>query len=145
VTNDLKDRIAVLMLSILPFYHKKIFSLRPGVSGTQAAQYKVLWILTREGILPMSELGKHLFISKPYITTLVDQLIRDGHVERIPDTRDRRVINISITPAGEKHLQRAGVEYKTDIKNILSDLDDNDLEELRQSLEKLHSIFAKIK
>jgi DNA-binding MarR family transcriptional regulator len=111
----------------------------------QAAQYRVLWILMREGILPMSELGKHLYISKPYITTLVDQLIKEGYVERNPDTRDRRVINISITPAGRKHLQQAGVEYKADIKDILSDLDDDDLGELCQSLEKLHGIFAKIK
>jgi DNA-binding MarR family transcriptional regulator len=145
VTDDLRDRIAVLMLSILPFYHKKIFRLGHTVSGMQGAQYKVLWILMREGILPMTELGKHLYISKPYMTTLIDQLIIDGYVERIPDMRDRRVINISITPAGRKHLQQAGVEYKADIKNILSDLDDNDLEELCQSLKKLHSIFAKIK
>jgi len=145
VTDDLKDRIAVLMLSILPFYHKKIFRLRHGVSGMQEAQYKVLWILMREGILPMSELGKHLYISKPYMTALVDQLIKDGYVERIPDTRDRRVINISISPLGKKHLQQAGGEYKADIKNILSDLNENDLEELCQSLEKLHSIFARIK
>jgi DNA-binding MarR family transcriptional regulator len=145
VTDDLKDRIAVLMLSILPFYHKKIFSLGHAVTGMQAAQYKVLWILTREGILPMSELGKHLYISKPYITTLVDQLIRDGYVERIPDIRDRRVINISITPSGKKNLHRAGVGFKADIKNLLAGLDDNDLKELHQSLNKLHSIFAKIK
>lgn len=145
MTDDLRDRIAVLMLSILPFYHKKVFRSGHCGTGMQAAQYRVLWILMREGILPMSELGKHLYISKPYITTLVDQLIKEGYVERNPDTRDRRVINISITPAGRKHLQQAGVEYKADIKDILSDLDDDDLGELCQSLEKLHGIFAKIK
>ena len=36
------------------------------------------------------------------------------------------------------------MEYRTDIKTILSDLNDEDLEDLCQSLEKLHSIFAKI-
>jgi len=144
VTDELKDRIAVLMLSILPFYHKKIFRSGHCATGVQAAQYRVLWVLVREGILPMSELGKQLYISKPYMSTLVDQLIRDGYVERIPDTRDRRVININITPAGSKHLQRAGVEYRSDIKTLLSDLNDNDLEDLCQSLEKMHSIFAKI-
>jgi len=144
VTKDIRDRVAVLMLSVLPFYHKKIFRMGHCGTGIQAAQYRVLWILIREGILPMSELGKHLYISKPYMTKLVDQLIRDGYAERIPDTRDRRVINISITPAGSTHLHLAGVEYKADIKTILSDLNNEDLENLCQSLEKLHSIFAKI-
>ena len=100
MTDELKDRIAVLMLSILPFYHKKIFRSGHCATGMQAAQYTGPLDPGREGILPMSELGKHLYISKPYMSTLVDQLIRDGYVERIPDTRDRRVININITPAG---------------------------------------------
>jgi DNA-binding MarR family transcriptional regulator len=145
VTEDLRDRIAVLMLSILPFYHKKIFRSGHCATGIHAAQYRTLGVLMREGTpLTMSELGKRLYISKPYMTVLVDQLIRDGYVERMPDTRDRRVINISITPAGSRHLRRAGAEYKTDIKAILSDLNDEDLKELCLSLEKLHRIFAKI-
>jgi DNA-binding MarR family transcriptional regulator len=144
MTGDIRDRIAVLMLSILPFYHKKIFRLGHCGTGMQAAQYRVLWTLMREGILPMSELGKLLYISKPYMTNLVDQLIREGHVERIPGTRDRRVVNISITPAGIKHLHRMGMEYRADTKTILSGLDDRDLEDLCQSLETLHTIFNKI-
>ena len=144
MTEALKDRIAVLMLSILPFYHKKIFRVGTCSTGMQAAQHRVLAILKREGILPTSELGKQLYISKPYMTKLVDQLIRDGYVERIPDTRDRRVINISITLAGDKRLHQTGAEYKAEIKTILSDLNDEDLVNLCQSLETLQSIFAKI-
>ena len=131
------------MLSTLPFYRKRIFRSGPCATGVQAAQFRVLWALEREGILPMSELGKQLYISKPYMSTLVDHLIRDGYVECIPDTRDRRVININITPAGSKYLQRAAVEYRSDIKTLLSDPNDEDLEDLCQSLEKLHSIFAR--
>ena len=94
MTDELRERVAVLMLSILPFYHKKIFRSGPCATWVQAAQYRVLWVLKRKGILPMSELGNQLYISKSYMSTLVDLLIRDGYVERIPDTRDRRVINI---------------------------------------------------
>jgi DNA-binding MarR family transcriptional regulator len=145
MTTDIRDRIAEDLIALLPFYHKRIF--RPaehGVTGMMAAQYRTLGVLMRAGTLPMSELGRRQYISKPYLTVLVDQLISDGDVERIPDTRDRRVINIAITPKGKKHLRQAGSMYKEDVKLLLTDLDSNDLEELCRSLETLRNILAKI-
>jgi len=141
----LKDRIAENLIALLPFYHKKIFQPRLGVTGMQVAQYRTLGILIREGTpLPMSELGKRLYISKPYMTLLVNQLIHDGHVQRIPDTRDRRVINIVITTEGRRHLKQVASLYKENIKNILSDLNRQDLDDLCQSLEKIRNIISRI-
>jgi DNA-binding MarR family transcriptional regulator len=145
VTDQIKERIAENLIALLPFYHKKIFRPGLGITGMQAAQFRTLGILMREDTtLPMSELGKRLYMSKPYMTILVDQLILDGHVQRIPDTRDRRVINIAITPAGKRHLKQAASRYKENVKNIISDLDRQDLEDLCQSLEKLRDIISKI-
>jgi DNA-binding MarR family transcriptional regulator len=145
VSDHIKERIAENLIALLPFYHKKIFKPGLGITGMQAAQYRTLGILIREGTpLPMSELGKRLYISKPYMTMLVDQLIRDGHVQRIPDTRDRRVINIAITTEGKRHLKQAASRYKENVKTILSDLERQDLEDLCQSLEKLKNIISRI-
>jgi DNA-binding MarR family transcriptional regulator len=145
VTDQIKERIAENLIALLPFYHKKIFRPGLGITGMQAAQFRTLGILMREDTtLPMSELGKRLYMSKPYMTILVDQLILDGHVQRIPDTRDRRVINITITPEGKRHLKQAASRYKETIKNMLSELDSQDLEDLCQSLEKLRTIISKI-
>jgi len=145
VTDQIKERIAENLVTLLPFYHKKIFRPGLGITGMQAAQFRTLGILKQEDTtLPMSELGKRLYMSKPYMTILVDQLIQDGHVQRIPDTGDRRVINIAITPEGRRHLKQAASRYKENVKNILSDLDGQDLEDLCQSLEKLRDIISKI-
>ena len=146
MTANIKEKIAENLIALLPFYHKKIFGpTGQGKTGMQAAQYRMLGVLMREGTpLSMSELGKRLYISKPYMTVLVDQLIEDGHVQRIPDTRDRRVINITITAEGRRHLKQAASRYKDNIKNILSDLDRKDLEDLCQSLEKLRNIISRI-
>jgi DNA-binding MarR family transcriptional regulator len=144
VTDDIRDRIAENLLALLPFYHKKIFRAEHGITGVQVAQYRLLGALMKGGMLPMSELGKRLYISKPYMTTLVDQLMKEGYVERIRDTRDRRVINISITPSGIKYLKQGYAVYKDDVKNLLSDLNKKDREELCQSLEKLLSILSRI-
>jgi DNA-binding MarR family transcriptional regulator len=145
VTDDIKDRIAENLIALLPFYHKKIFRPGIGITGMQAAQYRTLGVLIRQGSpLPMSELGKRLYMSKPYMTILINQLIQDGLVQRLPDNQDRRVINIAITPEGGKHLKQAASRYKENIRNILSEMDSQDLEDLCQSLEKIRIIISRI-
>ena len=145
MTDIIKERITDNLIELLPFYHKKILGQGQGITGMQAAQHRTLGVLMREGTpLSMSDLGKRLYISKPYMTVLVDQLIQDGHVRRIPDTKDRRVINIAITAEGRQHLKQAAFQYKENVKNIISDLDRQDLEDLCQSLEKLRTIISRI-
>jgi DNA-binding MarR family transcriptional regulator len=144
MTKDVRDRAAEHLLALLPFYHKKLFRPEHGFTGMQAAQYRMLGVLTREGTLPMSELGKQLYISKPYMTILVDKLIEDGHVKRCPDTEDRRVINITITNSGKRYLKHAGARYKNHVKTLLSDLNTADLDELCSSLAKLRGILSTI-
>jgi len=114
----IKERVAENLIALLPFYHKKIFGPEgQGITGMQAAQYRLLGTLMKGGTpLSMSELGKRQYISKPYMTILVDQLIQNGYVQRIPDPGDRRVINITLTPEGKTHLTQAASRYKNTIK-----------------------------
>jgi DNA-binding MarR family transcriptional regulator len=144
LTQDIEDRAAEYLLALMPFYHKHIVRTGYGITGIQAAQYRVLGVLMKAGTLPMSEIGRRLYISKPYMTALIDTLIGDGLVERKPDLADRRVINISITEQGKKHLKQSITLYKNDVKDLLSTLDEHDLEELCSSLESLKAILGKI-
>jgi DNA-binding MarR family transcriptional regulator len=144
VVDNIRDRVAEDLLALLPFYHKNIIKMGHGISGLQAAQYRVLGVLTRDGTLPMSEIGKRLYISKPYMTTLVDTLISARYVERLPDSEDRRVIKIAITSLGKKHLKESSAIFKNNLNDLLSKLDEKDLIELNISLEKLKRILKKI-
>jgi len=144
VTQDIQDKAAEYLLALMPFYHKHIVRTGYGITGIQAAQYRVLGVLMKAGTLPMSEIGRRLYISKPYMTALIDTLIKDGLVERTPDRADRRVINISITEPGKKHLKQSITLYKNDLKDLLSTLDEHDLEGLCASLESLKAILGKI-
>jgi DNA-binding MarR family transcriptional regulator len=78
------------------------------------------------------------------MTVLIDSLDEGGHVERLPDTGDRRVINIAITGKGKTYLKHAGAMYKNDIQALLAGLDKPDMEKLCISLENLRGIFGKI-
>jgi DNA-binding MarR family transcriptional regulator len=144
VKNDRLDRAADDLLTMMPFYHKHIMKTGYGITGLQAAQYRVLGVLMKAGTLPVSEIGRRLYISKPYMTALIDTLIEGGFVQRQPDLADRRVINITITEQGKKYLKQSVSLYKKDLKELLSILGDFDLEKLCTSLESLKAILAKI-
>lgn len=142
--NDRLDRAADDLLTMMPFYHKHIMKTGYGITGLQSAQYRVLGVLMKAGTLPVSEIGRRLYISKPYMTALIDTLIEGGLVQRQPDLTDRRVINITITEQGTKYLKQSVSLYKKDLKELLSILGDADLEDLCTSLESLKAILAKI-
>jgi DNA-binding MarR family transcriptional regulator len=144
MTEDTLDQAAEYLLRMMPFYHKYVVRTGFGVTGQQAAQYRVLGVLMKAGPLPMSEVGKRLYISKPYMTVLVDTLIGQSLVERRSDPGDRRVIQIAITAQGKTHLKQSVNVYKKDLKEILTMLSEKDIARLCQSLEQLHTVLEKI-
>jgi DNA-binding MarR family transcriptional regulator len=138
------DKAADGLLALMPVYHKHIFRINRHKTGLESAQYRVLGVLMKSGSHPISEIGRALYISKPYMTVLIDSLMEKGWIERGNDPNDRRVILISITPGGKKHLHQAFELYKTDVKKLLAGLSSEDIDELCSSLEKLQKIFEKM-
>jgi len=138
------DLTAGHLLTLVLFSHKQLLSTDHSMAGVKAAQYRLLGRLMKEGTLSMSTLGNRLYISRPYMTNLVDGLIKDGYVRRDNDIVDRRVINISITESGLKHLKLAHSQYKNYVKDLLAGLNPEDLETLCASTEKVETILKKL-
>lgn len=51
-----------------------------------------------------AELADAAGVTRATMTGLIDTLERDGFVKREPDTNDRRMMSVRLTPAGEKFL-----------------------------------------
>ncbi|OPY35905.1 MAG: DNA-binding transcriptional repressor MarR [Methanoregula sp. PtaU1.Bin051] len=141
---ELIDRTAGHLLSLIPLYRHKILKQSHGITGIQGAQFRLLHILSQNGTQRMSEIGRRLYISKPYMTALVDSLIRDGFVRRQPDPKDRRVIRIAITGKGQLRLSTMAALIKENIGHDLSSLETSDLEILCRALQDLRTVLEKI-
>jgi len=142
--DSLKDKAADGLLALMPLYHRHIFRINRHISGMETAQYRVLGVLMKSGSQPISEIGRALYISKPYMTVLIDSLMEKGWIEREQDPDDRRVILVSITPNGKKHLRRAFEVYREDVKTLLSGLGKSDISRLCSSAECLKKILEKL-
>jgi len=104
----------------------------------------VLKTVQELGLVRMSEIGRHMEISKPYMTALVNKLISEGLVERVMEPGDRRVVNIRITAAGRGVLREFTKAARETVIVRLSSLDSEDIASLHESVRKIRSIALKL-
>ena len=122
-------------------FHKKQFLKQKRMPPSN---YRVLGILKKRGSIPISEIGKKVYISRSNMTSLIDKLVEEGLAARLPDETDRRVINISITPKGKDLVRNWRKHRNEEIRRKLSALSDEDLEKLYESMENIKAVLYKI-
>lgn len=69
-------------------------------------RFWALLCLARRERTTMGELQERLLISPGSVTALVDGLVGDGLVERYRSEEDRRLVVLSLSPAGREVLER---------------------------------------
>lgn len=143
---DKLEFIAVSMLSLVPMLKKKV--IKPCCSeecrGLTHTHIQILVMLEEIGTLPVSDIGRRMSISKPNMTPLIDRLISENMVERLPHPSDRRVINIALTTEGKEFLKIQKHKIVRSLKDNLSSLPEEDIELLHDSLENVIKIMSKV-
>jgi MarR family 2-MHQ and catechol resistance regulon transcriptional repressor len=90
------------------------------LTGAQLNTLLALRDAAPEG-LPMSEIGRHLVVTKANVTGLIDRLERDGLAQR-ESHNDRRVTLIRLTEKGAALLETALPRHRQLLAELLGDL-----------------------
>ena len=92
--------------------------------GTTLPRFDVLAMLyrTREG-LRMSDLSDQLMVSNGNVTGVVERLVQDGLVERLPVPGDRRATLIRLTGQGVEVFERMAADHEAWIDGVLAGID----------------------
>jgi DNA-binding MarR family transcriptional regulator len=77
-----------------------------------------LW-RAREG-LKMSALSSVLRVSNGNVTGIVDRLVADGLVVRVPVEGDRRAMLVRLTARGEEEFERLAAEHEAWVSELLA-------------------------
>jgi DNA-binding MarR family transcriptional regulator len=64
----------------------------------------MLRLIYKNEMMTMSEISMKLSIPKPNVTAMVDRLITENMIERVYDSKDRRIINIRLTDKGREDI-----------------------------------------
>ena len=140
------DIIIQNFISIIPLFKKKLIHHSCGFSktGLNHSHFQIMLSLKNKGKLPISEVAKKLFISTPNMTKLLSKLIEEDMVERIPDEKDCRIINIKLTEKGNNYLEDSFEDIKLSLKNKFSTLPNDKLDKLNESLVTLKDVLNEI-
>ena len=138
------DIIVDNLLSINPLLAKNISKAIKHKTNHTPGSLFVLGTLSRHGKLSMTEIGCHLSLPKPHVTSLVEKLIADELAERLHDTNDRRIIYIQITEKGIKEFKELKLEIGQDLRAKLQILDAEQLNSLSEASQQVKDILIKI-
>ncbi|WP_112323689.1 MarR family winged helix-turn-helix transcriptional regulator [Oceanibium sediminis] len=89
----------------------------------------------RDGVT-MSELSRMLLVSNGNATAVMDRLEKDGFAKREAEDGDRRRIRVRLTPKGLKAFESMAAGHEAEVDAILSNLDKDDLETMREILSR---------
>jgi DNA-binding MarR family transcriptional regulator len=99
--------------------------------GLSEGRLGVLFRLYRCGPTPLGDLAADLDSTPRNITGLVDHLERDGLVERVPDSEDRRSVRARLTEAGRTRIEAIWQEGLAHQHEVAGGLSKEDLAQLR--------------
>jgi DNA-binding MarR family transcriptional regulator len=96
--------------------------------GLSLAKYGVLLRLYDHDSLPLSKIGSLIFRGNSNLTTLIDRMERDGFVEEVKNSTDRRIREVGLTRKGREMAPKIIYE----VRNLLDKLFSQALSEEEQ-------------
>jgi len=109
-----------------------------------ALHFEIMKLLHESGTLHVAEIGEKLQIARPQMTHLIDKLVDVGIAERQIDETDRRMIKIVLTDKGKATVDERESNMRKAIRETLSCLTSEELEDVSASLRTLRDILSKL-
>ncbi len=87
-------------------YHRQMMDTiaKPKITAAQARILGCV-VLSPNGSIMLKDIASELGITPGGVSQLVDSLEKHGHLVRVPDRRDRRVVRIRLSPGSLKLKQ----------------------------------------
>ncbi|WP_186576228.1 MarR family winged helix-turn-helix transcriptional regulator [Aquibacillus kalidii] len=109
-----------------------------------APQFIALQWLLEEGDLTLGELSNKINLAFSTTTDLVDRMEKNEVVERIRDTKDRRVVRIHLLEKGKSIINEVIQKRQEYLGQVLENVSDTDVDHLSSILNLLHQHMKKV-
>ena len=103
--------------------------------------YIVLGALAEQPVRTQSALAQAIRADKSRIISVLDELQQAGLIQRQPDPADRRVHQLSLTPAGDKLRLSVQAAIRRNEEQLLAHLPDSDRAAFLRSLQVLDELY----
>ncbi|HML32019.1 MarR family winged helix-turn-helix transcriptional regulator [Sporomusa sphaeroides] len=138
----MRNAIKLFMRSLGVLEGKKTFCY-----NCTYAQCHVIWETAQESKISVNELATRLNISKSAVSRTVDDLVNKGYLERKPNPKDRRYVDIELTEKGQKTFQEIQLSSRQYFETILENIPENKRETTLDGIQTfstaLYQVFKK--
>ena len=90
--------------------------------------------------LKMNELSRRMMVTGGNVTGIVDQLVKEGLVERLDEPTDRRAWRVRLTRAGDKAFAQMARAHEEWVVELLAGLGRREADALMQHLARLKQV-----
>jgi MarR family 2-MHQ and catechol resistance regulon transcriptional repressor len=105
--------------------------------GLTQAQFGALETLGHLGPMLIGELTRKQLVCAGNMTVVINNLAKEGLVERAREPRDRRAVVVKLTPKGRRLFERIFVTHAAYVSSLMSVLTEDEQAELSRLLRKL--------
>ncbi len=106
-------------------------------NGVSPTQIWTLRFISERGEPTMKDVADYLSITPPSATAVIENFVEQNLIERILDKQDRRIIRLRLTSKGKMFLDEVSKKASKKMKDLLSKLDKNEINQLKIILEKI--------
>lgn len=114
---------------------------RWGVTGLVPSHGDIIFALLKSETLTMKDLSERIGKDKSTVTALVDKLLKLGYVEKTRDTKDSRVIFVTLTDKGRALKPMFDAISKDLMGLVYRDISSEEKEALMYTLLKIYHNF----
>lgn len=105
-------------------------------------QFNALLILRNEGKLTIGELGEKMYLACSTATDLIDRMERNGLVERMRDSNDRRVIRLQVKDKGTEMHEAVMTARKRYLSSVLEKISVEETKIMIEGMKHLEQLMT---
>jgi DNA-binding MarR family transcriptional regulator len=141
--NSLNKEIRDLMDTVMKDMYLLDKEIETTFGLTSARVFTLLAFNSRE-IMKMKELSEALSLTSSTMTRMIDNLVKEGLVERGHEPRDRRLVIVKLTNEGKRLTDNIKVYKEKYFKSVMDNVE-SDGKEMASSLKTLIDAFERFK
>ncbi len=141
------QRLMLLLNTLSLFSRRTLVSWMPELvaeMGITEERFMVMFELSLQPDSSLKDLAKSMMVSSSSLSVMINALVEQDIVTRLPDPADRRRVLLRLGPRGEDLLRRAEEHLLERFQDYLKNLPEVDRQELGSASEALLQVIDRI-
>lgn len=139
------NEIAKEYIALIPTLFGSFKELNKGSVHLSHMQNHVIeFMYMQQRPLNLKEISTGLNIAKQQLTNIISDLEAGGYLNKVPDTKDKRAVLVSLTPAGKENEDKKWTELYTKLSKNVANLSDEEQRDLSYALHKVNVLLRKM-